>query len=284
MVSISRVVFENFKGLRNYSLTLDHMNILVGPNNAGKSTVVGAFRALAAALRTAHSKNPQFLTGPSRGFGYSVPGESIPTSLENAQTDLQDVETTITFHLSNGNRLILSFPQGHTGCYLHTEAPRRITSTTSFKEAYPIEVIVVPVLGPTEHEEEVVEQATVERNLATHRASRNFRNYWWYNRDRFDELREWVQQTWPGITINVPETSSDFKVLAMFCVEGRMTRELYWIGTGFQIWCQLLTHILRARESTLLVIDEAEIYLHPDLQRRLVSILRELGPDILVAT
>ncbi len=63
-----------------------------------------------------------------------------------------------------------------------------------------------------------------------------------------------------------------------------MTRELYWAGFGFQVWCQLLTHIVGARESTIFVIDEPEIYLHADLQRALVSIVRELGPDIVMAT
>jgi hypothetical protein len=32
------------------------------------------------------------------------------------------------------------------------------------------------------------------------------------------------------------------------------------------------------------VIDEQDIYLHPDLQRQLVALLTELGPDILIAT
>ena len=72
--------------------------------------------------------------------------------------------------------------------------------------------------------------------------------------------------------------------LLMFCLENRITREMYWAGFGFQVWCQLLTHIGLARNSSILVIDEPEIYLHADLQRQLVSILRELSQDVLVAT
>lgn len=50
------------------------------------------------------------------------------------------------------------------------------------------------------------------------------------------------------------------------------------------MWCQLVTHMLRARESTIVVIDEPDTYLHPDLQRRLLRLLRNLGPDVLIAT
>jgi predicted ATP-dependent endonuclease of OLD family len=46
----------------------------------------------------------------------------------------------------------------------------------------------------------------------------------------------------------------------------------------------MLTFIVKASSASLLVIDEPDIYLHSDLQRQLVALLRELGPDILIAT
>lgn len=70
----------------------------------------------------------------------------------------------------------------------------------------------------------------------------------------------------------------------MFCTEERETREIFWAGFGFQVWCQLLTHVVRHRETNLLIIDEPEIYLHPELQRQMVAMLRDAGPDVLLAT
>jgi predicted ATP-dependent endonuclease of OLD family len=52
----------------------------------------------------------------------------------------------------------------------------------------------------------------------------------------------------------------------------------------FSIWCQLLTHISRASKSDLIIIDEPEVYLHPDVQRQLLGILRDISPDIILAT
>jgi len=51
----TRVEFTRFKAFKKFSLTLRHFNILVGPNNAGKSTVLAGFRILAAAMRRAGS-------------------------------------------------------------------------------------------------------------------------------------------------------------------------------------------------------------------------------------
>ncbi len=45
-MKISSVRFRNFKALRDFSVSLDRVNVLVGPNNAGKSTILSAFRAL----------------------------------------------------------------------------------------------------------------------------------------------------------------------------------------------------------------------------------------------
>ena len=70
----------------------------------------------------------------------------------------------------------------------------------------------------------------------------------------------------------------------MFCLENRISRELFWAGFGFQVWCQMLTYIVAANNSSILAIDEPDIYLHSDLQRQLLGILKSLGPDILIAT
>jgi predicted ATP-dependent endonuclease of OLD family len=93
-----------------------------------------------------------------------------------------------------------------------------------------------------------------------------------------------IASTWPGMSIKKPEIDFQSRQLTMFVSEDRIDREIYWAGFGFQIWCQLLTHISRASNSTLLAIDEPEIYLHPDVQRQLLAILRLLPADVLLAT
>ncbi len=122
--------------------------------------------------------------------------------------------------------------------------------------------------------------------LLTHKASRNFRNIWYHFPDKFELFQELIRSTWPGMDIEEPEVVTDFKkpVLHMFCPEERYPREIFWSGFGFQVWCQMLTFIVRAEEDSLLIIDEPDIYLHSDLQRQLVEILRQLPADILIAT
>jgi predicted ATPase len=76
---IRRIEFSNFKAFKDYSVSLTDMNILVGPNNSGKSTIIGALRTLDAALRFARARAPMltasrifaggFANGHSRNIG-----------------------------------------------------------------------------------------------------------------------------------------------------------------------------------------------------------------------
>jgi len=270
-VRVVSVDFRGVKALNNYSLRLQRTNILVGPNNCGKSTIVGAFKALAVALRRAKGKSPVIIGGPEgRRYGHWVSAESLPISIENVHSDYADADTTITFQFSNRNALTLFFPRDGTCALLADSHGVPLTSAGAFRKAFPFAVSIVPVLGPVEHRESLLAIETVQRDLMTHRASRHFRNYWHHFPEGFDEFAEVVRATWPGMDIQRPEVI-DFRnsTLSMFCLESRITRELYWAGFGFQVWCQLLTHIGRGRDSNILVVDEPEIYLHADLQRQL---------------
>lgn len=285
-VRISSIQFKNFKALSNYSVSLGETNILVGPNNAGKSTVISAFRMLAVALRKARRLRAERVPLPNGniGFGQRVPEQQISVSLENVATNYNDEDSSIEFRLTNRNKLFLFFPN-EGGCILHWETVGQpVTTPGKFRNAFPVAIQVVPVLGPLEHEEAYVNQDTVKNSLNTHRACRHFRNYWHYFDDGWDKFAQMISETWPEMSMSKPELDTANRKLDMFVSEERLDREIYWAGLGFQIWCQLLTHLSRANEASIVVIDEPEIYLHPDVQRQLLGILRNLNADVLLAT
>lgn len=284
---ISSIHFKNYKAFSSYAVSFSDFDVLVGPNNCGKSTILGALRILAEGLRKARSRNPEFVSGPiDKVRGYTLDLRGLPISIENVFHNYNDSEpATVKFRLSNGNELMLFFPEQGV-CNLIPNAAKPVRSTVNFKTQFDLQVAFVPILGPVDHNEPLYRPEAARLALLSQGASRNFRNIWYHSKEGFAEFRATIKASWPGMDIQPPEAiyGGEKPMLCMLCPEERLPRELFWSGFGFQVWCQMLTFITRATEASLLVIDEPDIYLHSDLPRQLVSILKDLGPAIVVAT
>jgi energy-coupling factor transporter ATP-binding protein EcfA2 len=288
MQHIVRVDFDRFKAYKSFRLDLRHFNILVGPNNAGKSTIITAFRILAAGLRTARAKSGQIVRGFAGGpIGHKIDLTNLSVAGENVFYNYDDsVAATVTFTLSDGKTLTLWFPETDT-CYLMPSAlgPNN-RAPSDFRKRYDVGVGFVPVLGPVDHDEQLFNPETARRALFNYRAARNFRNIWYHFPEPFPKFQRAIRETWPGMDVALPEAEriGDKVLLKMYCPEERIDREIVWSGFGFQVWCQMLTHLVQGRDNSIFLIDEPDIYLHSDLQRQLVGLLRDLGPDIVIAT
>ena len=283
-----RVDFQHFKAFERFTLHLRHFNILVGPNNSGKSTILTAFRLLAAALRKAWARRPELIpTLHGQGFGYSIDLAGVSIAEENIFFDYDDSSpASVRFNLSNNSELLLYFPAVGS-CYLSTNSEGRPPQTpATFRKQFNCPIGFVPILGPVDHNEPLYQEKAARLALFNYTAARNFRNIWYHYPERFEDFRRILTQTWPGMDVERPKVdyTHDKPRLHMFCPEGRIPREIFWAGFGFQVWCQMLTHLVQSSDKSLFLIDEPDIYLHADLQRQLLWLLKNLGPDILIAT
>ena len=233
---------------------------------------------LAAAIRKANTRRPEILPGPyGAASGYHIDLKDISVAEENIYHNYDQSEVArVYFHLSNGNNLQLLFPE-QGSCILLTETRGSpITTASQFKREFNCTIGFVPVLGPVEHIEQLHEREAARLALFNYRVARNFRNIWHHFPELFPEFREAIRSTWPGMDVKKPEVSTSYGKprLHMFCPEERIDREIFWAGFGFQVWCQMLTHVIQSKSASIFLIDEPDIYLHSDLQRQLLGLLR----------
>ena len=70
----------------------------------------------------------------------------------------------------------------------------------------------------------------------------------------------------------------------MMVTDGDFTAEIAWMGHGLQMWLQTMWFLARARDHETVILDEPDVYMHADLQRRLIRFVRAKHKQVVIAT
>lgn len=161
---------------------------MVGPNNAGKSTILAAFRILAAGLRRANNRSAQLVEGPEGWvFGYPVDLGTLSIAEENIFHNYGDSDrASVTFFLTDNKKLVLYFPEAGSCNLIAEGSGSSIKSPKNFRSEFNCPIGFVPILGPVEHHERLYEKEAARLALFNYRAARNFRNIWHHYPDDFE--------------------------------------------------------------------------------------------------
>lgn len=276
-----------FKQFENFTLNCKDRNILVGPNNAGKSTTLDALRIVSDVLRHSKRNRPLKMSQPDDGVcaTFNISAQSLSIPIASANRNYSDDPARIEVQLSNSNCLVVIL-DSREGCSAYLRTDGRIPETAgSFRAAFPIDLVIAPTLGPFEAAERLLNDETVRSSENTRLSHRHFRNILYRKSDSdFQNFSDLVSSTWPAVTIERPRTVDIPANLTMMYYESRIPKEVHWSGFGFQVWLQMLLQISRGNSESVLVLDEPDIYLHPDLQRKLLHLVSGKFGQIFLAT
>jgi hypothetical protein len=291
---VTNVQFLRFRGFEKLHASLVPHAYIVGPNSAGKSTVIEAVALAEQCLKNARRKLPT-LRVEHRGVywnGYPLPSNANDEE-DPVRHDFGKQETRVTVQWDTGAKVHIVWPtedeEDDPGgfFYLESKEGEQPRSTATTRSLY-TPVTIVPVITPLERSEELKDPEYVAKNASSRLASRHFRNHAWSMSQAgdWDAYKEFCRQWLPEIELLDVEMRYSPSRLDVFYREqgSRVPKELAWAGDGIQIWVQLLWHLLRARDSKTILLDEPEVYLHPDLQRRLVRLLDSLSSQIVLAS
>ena len=263
----------NFKPFQDFTVEFTNHNVLVGPNNAGKSSIIQALRLVDIAVRTwSRTRQRQF----------AIPQDRVPFSLRNALNLYASAgdAAEITCGFSEGTSVQVNITDGSSN-------PQASVSPTG--RGFQTSISFLPPVGPLEEDERLLDRDHVRRTMNTHLAPRHFRNLWRHFPDEIEDFGNLLTETWPGVTLSQtePNPAPDSRTgnLYMFYEEDRIEREVAWAGTGLQIWMQILTFLVKNRQANVLILDEPELYLHADVQRKIgVAAFNVPNSQIIIAT
>ncbi len=302
---IERLELQSFKAFSRFTVTFGEQAFLVGPNSAGKSTVIAALRTAGQMLRYAQRRQVDY-DGNDGGRvvpAYSFSGGQFQLVEENLRHEFRDSETRLSVRYKGGSELTAVWPPGTEAddeaenfFYLKTGEGVLVRRAVQARNYFP-SVTVLPLLAPVDHQEKVLDDAYVWDTRNTRLASRHFRNLLRVMGERHGESEDsseledflaWAQPWTPDFVIGdlSVRQGEQGRLLDVFCREfgSRTEKELFWAGDGIQVWSELLAYLYMARDADTIVLDEPDLYLHADLQRRLVRLLESMDCQTIAAS
>ena len=295
---IQQLDLWNFKAFERFTMTLGANAFLVGPNNAGKSTLIGAAGVAAGMLEHASRR---------RATGFRPHGERVVRThslradqyglvTENLRHQFRSAESAVSIRTDTDLILTGVWPSDDDDnsepfFYLRRPDERSVSEPSKVRELTG-QIGVVPGLYPMNHTETVLDARYVRANFQRRRSSQHARNQLLLIKDddEFEDFNEFLTSWLPeieelSVTTRSGRELGDREIDVLVQQRGdRTLKELFWVGDGMQILVQILTHLWRLRSADVVILDEPDLYLHADLQRRLVRLLDSTTAQTITAT
>jgi ABC-type multidrug transport system ATPase subunit len=104
--------------------------------------------------------------------------------------------------------------------------------------------------------------------------------------EHFEVFRTLFQQTWNGIRISefISEDSIYDDYLSLMLMDDGFVAEASNFGHGLQMWLQIVWFLSRTSSGNIVVLDEPDVYMHPEQQQKLVILLRDRFHQTILST
>ena len=286
---IKQLKITNFRCYEDTTIDFNGTSILVGKNNAGKSSLIEALKIISSVTRK--YKTLRFMAPPSwvnsSSYGISPNVENMNISDRGIFNMYGDPPAIIEAYFNNGTSIkayvgdslsIFAIIFDSDGCVARNN-----------KEVKKIEIPtieVLPQISALMDTEKILQKSTIDSNRSTRLASRNFRNQLFYYKDAFPTFKNLVESTWESLKISPIETyyMGEGRFLQFFVRVNNFEAEIGWMGHGLQMWIQTMWFISQCPDNAIVVLDEPDVYMHADLQRRLIRLVSTMFPQLIIAT
>ncbi len=280
-MNLTKLSLEKFKKVDRVDIDLQGLNVLVGGNNAGKSSVLqGVHFSVIAAIASKQAGRDTFtqeslLYCPSRSFeslrhgvGYTNQNHFGYLKL-TAESPEDEKPHQYTVRIYRGRN------EGNVGCQ-RSGSPRLGQMVASREQLFSI---YVPGLAGVSQFEQHHSESVVRRGVASGDANLYLRNVLWLIKEKgkIPALVLRMKSLFPKFEIWIAfDAVNDIYIDVDVSTTGPAGRRcpLELAGTGVQQALQIFSYVTLF-EPRLLLLDEPDSHLHPDNQGLLAAALQE---------
>lgn len=288
---IKQITLENYRCYKKHIVEFNDLSIVVGKNNAGKSTLIEALRLIS--LITSRYKTlpykqrPSWSNLPLYSYGISPSTKGIDISFKNIfyRNGKSPAKIKVIFLDKSKIELIIN-EDGNLFAIIYNSEGEIIKTKSQANNTNLPTINILPQIGPLRESESFLDQDYVKANIHSKTSSLHFRNQLLNFGDFYNNFVKLAQKTWDGLKIKEFKKGDRlYDILPELIIEDDgFLSEVGSVGHGLQMWLQTMWFLSRCDSSSTIILDEPDVYLHADMQRKLISFLKNKFRQIIIAT
>lgn len=273
---------ERFKNIEQVQFTVDDVNLLVGGNNAGKSSILQALQFGVSAAQTAAIQGgiwngDRLSTSIGQSDLVYAPIKDVLSLARNGRLREREDEAIQITYRDNGNECRVTVRKGRNKNIMIEVVGRtlgeRLQSVTT-----PYSAMVTGLAGiPSEERFEA--NIVVRKAAAKGDSNSVFRNILLQlkqQQDRWTVFQQQIDQLFPGYSIEVSYDPDIDEVINCNVQRGATEYPIDTCGTGVLQAIQIFAYVNLFAPS-LLLLDEPDSHLHPNNQKLLAQALTKIA-------
>lgn len=284
---LSKLKVENFKRIESIEIPLADVNILVGTNGSGKSSIIQAIHLACCVMRQADRvDDKKTSTVGTEELDY-LPTEDYKTLGHGANWGNRDGSpsslVTLTFENPIGETTSAKCrlrSARNAGISISGSVPTELSSSLRAKKKFFSSYI--PGISGIPNREERKSRKVILKACSFGDSNVILRNALLLLQESDLEnirlIEEWIGKIIGPISIAATHNQDSDLYVQCSVTQNGSTKPIELIGTGYIQLIQIFCYVLLFKPGVLLV-DEPDIHLHPYVQERLVRVLGEVAKE-----
>lgn len=282
---LKSVRINRFKRISDAHFDVGEINVVVGANNAGKSSVIQGLHFGVAILQTIGLSDGWPVGGKPHSTSLNPnqliysPSDDVYTLAEGGRLLSDDSKAiSIEFTLSSGDTCSIRVRRGkNRNIAVSVSNPVAAKRLAGIKEPFSI---FSPGLAGIAKRENYVSDGVLLRTLARGDANLVLRNILLrlWGTAHWEGLLSDLHDVFPGLELAVGFTKETDEFVDVKLRAGQEWVPLELAGTGILQAVQILSYIHNFAPS-LIVLDEPDSHLHPNNQRLMCALLRKVATE-----
>lgn len=287
-MQLEKLIIENFKRIKTVSLDLADVNILVGPNSSGKSSIIQGVHLACCLIRQANKVDSSTTSTVVIDELDYLPTNEYPFLGHKRpwgnMTGTPSSKMTLTFQGKAGPIVGSCELRAarNAGISIKGNIPGELTSILRRKQKF--FSAYIPGISGIPNKEEKKSEKVILKSCSYGDSNIILRNVLLLLKEHDDNnitfIEEWIEKLIGPLKISVNHDSKKDLIIKCEIKVGNEHRSMpiELIGTGYLQLIQIFAYILLF-EPGVLLIDEPDIHLHPTVQEKLVGVLAQVAKE-----